>query len=251
MSEPGDRAAVAALAALGFVLTIVATRHGPGASPDSVSYLAAARTISRHGTVLDVDGSPLVLWPPGFPAVLGAFERVGFSGATAARLANGAMLATTVVLSFILLRRHVRSRWTVIFGVAAVAVSPTLLSTTGMVWSEPTFDVLVLASVLLLEDACRTRRPAQTALAGLAVSCATLVRFLGFALVVPGVFVIVLAHAAGTHDRARSLGRGLLAASWFSVAALGPGLWALRNVLVGDVAVRQRNGGAADRKSVV
>jgi hypothetical protein len=38
------------LAALAFVGTLIATRHGPGLSPDAVTYISAARNLAAgHG----------------------------------------------------------------------------------------------------------------------------------------------------------------------------------------------------------
>ena len=54
-----DWLVVGGLSAIAFVITIVATRHGPGVSPDSVSYLTAARTAADGRGFLDFDGSLL------------------------------------------------------------------------------------------------------------------------------------------------------------------------------------------------
>ena len=244
--------AVATLAVVSFVLTLVATRHGPGVSPDSVSYLSSARSLARQGTVLDFDGSPLTYWPPGFPALLAAFEFIGVKGTDASRMLNSAMLAATVVLCYVLLRRHVRSPWTTMFGVAAVAVSPALLRTSDMVWSEPTFTMLVVATVLLLENACRTRRALPIALAGLVVSCAVLVRYLGFALTAGGIVALFLASVDREEDRWQAARRGAAAAAWFTVCAfMGPMLWAARNLSQGEPAFGRRTGAAVGGATVV
>src|SRR5580698_7378875 len=51
-------------AAVGFAIIFIYTRHsGIGVSPDSVTYLSVARNIHGHGTVVDFDNRPLVIFP--------------------------------------------------------------------------------------------------------------------------------------------------------------------------------------------
>ena len=74
----------AALAVIGFALAIVATRHGPRLSPDSITYLSVADHL-RHGRGLtDFTGEPFTVFPPVYPVVLSVFG----SSLTWARLVN-------------------------------------------------------------------------------------------------------------------------------------------------------------------
>src|SRR5437868_10501975 len=58
----GGWAPVAGAAALAIALTLRATAHyGPGAEPDTVTYLAAARHLRAGHGFADMDGSPLTL----------------------------------------------------------------------------------------------------------------------------------------------------------------------------------------------
>ena len=236
-----DWLVVGGLSAIAFVITIVATRHGPGVSPDSVSYLTAARTAADGRGFLDFDGSLLSYWPPGFPAILALLDLVGVHGVDAARFLNAALMASAVVLAFLLLRRHVRSPATVLFGTALVAFSPAILRTADMVWAEPLFTVLVLGFVLLLEDACRTGRYPPLAAAGIVASAAILVKYLGFALVPAGVIAVVVAvmgrvpDHTDQADQGNRVQRAAVQGIWFAGWALvGPALWGVRNLNEGE-----------------
>ena len=234
---------VAALAAAAFVLTLVATRHGPGVSPDSVSYLAAARNAAHGHGFTDFDGSPLSYWPPGLPAVLAVFDVIGVRGVDAARVVNAFMMAGAVVLSYLLLRRHVQSGWIVLFGTALVACSPAILRTTDMVWAEPLFTVLVLAFVLLLEDACRSGRYFVLAAAGVVASAAILVKYLGFALVAAGVLALAVAFLRDDTQRDDRVRRAVAKVGWFAFWGLvGPAAWGIRNLNEGEPLFGRRTG---------
>jgi hypothetical protein len=51
-------------------------RHGSGLTPDSASYIAAARNLARGRGATLYDGRPMTLWPPLFPAVMAAMSFV-------------------------------------------------------------------------------------------------------------------------------------------------------------------------------
>src|SRR6476646_8102515 len=82
-------APVAGAAVVAVALTLVATAHwGPGAEPDSVTYLAAARHLRAGHGFADIDGTPLTLFPPVFPAAVAALEWLGLGALPAARFLN-------------------------------------------------------------------------------------------------------------------------------------------------------------------
>jgi hypothetical protein len=97
---------VAGAAVLAVALTLrVTARFGPGAEPDTVTYLAgAAHLRSGHG-FSDIGGDPLTLFPPLFPAAVAALEFLGLAPLSAARFLNAAMFGLLVVLAAVWTRR--------------------------------------------------------------------------------------------------------------------------------------------------
>jgi 4-amino-4-deoxy-L-arabinose transferase-like glycosyltransferase len=105
-----------------------------------------------------------------------------------------------------------------------------------MVWTEPLFMLLVLASALLLAE--HLQRPRWWALiaAGLAVSLAVLTRWAGFAFVAAGALVIVVRLRKSWLERCEhALAFGLVSI----IPAVG---WMLRNKLVGGTATNRALG---------
>lgn len=134
------------------VATWIATRHGPGMSPDSVTYLSAARNLAAGHGYTDFTGQALTTFPPGYPALVAVLHVLGFSIATAARVVNAVSFGAVVLLAGTLIRRHTSSRAVALGATALVAVSPALINIASNAWSEPLFCALVLAFVLALED---------------------------------------------------------------------------------------------------
>jgi Dolichyl-phosphate-mannose-protein mannosyltransferase len=229
----GQRASfaiVGTLAATAAAATLVATRHGPALSPDSVTYLSAAHNLSAGHGYLDFTGAPNTTFPPGFPALLAAGHGFGLSFATSARLLNAIAFACIVVLTWILVQRHTTSRLALVGATTLVAVSPVVLNVTAAAWSEPLFCVLLLAFIVMLEDivANVAHRDAITAGVGVIAGIAMLVRYVGLALLITGIVVCVVA------GRGVAVRRRAIRVALFVTAALPlPVLWVARNATSG------------------
>lgn len=231
-----------ALAAGAMALAVVATGHGPGLSPDSASYLSTARNLAARGDLLAFNGVELTFFPPGLSTVLAGFVRGGIDAVDAARWVNVLALGAIVVLSHLLLRRHVRSTLVLGLSTGLVAASPVLLAHASMALSEPLFIVATLVALLLLEDVLEsgaTRLPILFPSAVLAW-IAFMLRYAGLALVVTG-FLVVLAARVRTGAK----GRAAAAACAYAAAAVSvPALWMARNLLEGTDPLGNRAGGS-------
>lgn len=230
IGRESDLAWVVVLAVIAGVATWVATRHGPGLSPDSVTYLSAARNLAAGHGYIDLTGQANTTFAPGYPAVLAAGQVIGLSLTTAARLVNVISFAAIVVLSWMLLRRHVSSPRLVLAATAAVALSPAVLNVAHQAWSESLFCAVLLVFVLVLEDVVAAHPPSLRliATAGLIAGVAFLVRYAASALIITGVLVLLTARRP-TRWPTRWLQVGVFALA----AAPLPALWVLRNATSG------------------
>lgn len=231
-----------ALAAGAIALAVVATGRGPGLSPDSASYLSTAHNLAERGDLVAFNGVELTFFPPGLSTVLGGFVRGGIDAVDAARWINVLAFGAIVVLSHLLLRRHVRSTLVLGLSTALVAASPVLLASSSMALSEPLFIVATVVALLLLEDVLEsgaTRLPVLFASAVLAW-IAFMLRYAGLALVVTGVVVVLAARI-----RSGTKGRAVAAAcTYAAAAAFVPVLWMARNLLEDTDPLGNRAGGS-------
>jgi 4-amino-4-deoxy-L-arabinose transferase-like glycosyltransferase len=221
-----DPVVVSLLATLAALATVVATRHGPGLSPDSVTYLSLARNLANGRGFVDFTGRADTTFAPGFPLLIAAGLRLGLSASGAVRLLNAASFAAIVVLAWRLLRRHTASKSAALVGTALIACSPALLGVSDEAWSEPLFCAICLGFLLLLEDAAGKDDTGHLALAaGFVAGIAFCVRYAGASLVLVGAVVLLLAARDTKTLRARAhrTAQFLLAASLLPVA------WVVRN----------------------
>jgi hypothetical protein len=187
VSLPSLRLALAAaLGAVAFGLTLAATRpNGPGLDPDSVSYVNAARSLVRFGSLRvpqdDWESpdstTPLVHFPPGFSAAIAIPHALGVPPITSARLVEAAAALMTVALTTWL----ATSAAGIAAGLAAaitVMVTPAIASVHESVLSEPLFLALLLGVLAVMVLA-----PKRPLLAGLTAALASLVRYAGIAAI--------------------------------------------------------------------
>ena len=230
---------LAVLMGLPAVAVAVASRHGLGLSPDSVFYVSAARSFASAGQLTDLSGTPLTLFPPGLPILLGVAQWVGIDATVAARLLNIACAALTVLLSYLLAREVLRSRRWALAVAALIAVAASTVQIYSMLWTEPAYVVLALTALLVLTRAVKAQRMTgrDVLLVAGAVCAATTLRFTGATL------LPVVAVGALLAERQRGWRRAsLVAAAATGSAALGLLAVAGRNVALGAPALGERFG---------
>jgi hypothetical protein len=240
-------ASLALLAAYAFVVVLLAGRQGLGLSPDSISYLAGAHSFADSGRMLSYTGEPFTLFPPGLPALLSVFVRIGVDPVTVALLLNAACGALLVLGIHWLARITLGSPLQALGVAAVVAVSPALVQNMSMLWTEPGFSVLVVALLIVLAGSARDQRGLSwrsMLLSAAIVWGATSFRYVGALLVA---VVVVGAWLAGParHPADATVGRSTTArAGWAllagALAAIGPAVLVLRNLLLGDGALGER-----------
>lgn len=191
-------------------MVFLATRRGPGITPDSVVYVSAARNFAQRGEMVDYLGLPLTLWPPGLPFILSAFERVGIGSEMAAVLINVVSASLTVLLTYGLAEAVLASPALALVTASVVSTSASTVRVYSMLWTEPLFAVLTLGTLLLLTRAVRTGRLSSVQLVVVAVliSGATLTRIAGLWLVPIAALGALLSDRRGGF---RSLGWGATA----------------------------------------
>lgn len=180
-------------AAFAAVALFVVTPWGLGLTPDSMSYMRAARAIAEHGDF----GALPTHWPPLYPLLLAAGSMVFGDAGVGARALQGIFLALNILLLAMLNWRLFdgasrAALVTVLAFVVLLALQPNIWMVHLLLWSEPAFLVLCLANLLLMERALRDPAPWRwLAVASLVVGLSVLVRYAGLFLIATNVLAIL------------------------------------------------------------
>jgi hypothetical protein len=214
-----------AIALAGAAMILLRTRTGPRISPDSVSYIAAARSLLAGKGLLTYNGDPYVDWPPLFPAAIAAVSALGVDAEQAARWIDALAFGAVAGASGWWVRRHSGLL------AAGVAASAVLLRAGAMsfvavfAWSEPLFLLFALLAVFALARYHRRGEPHVLSIAAALAACAVMTRYVGVALVATGVLVVV-ARPADVRSKLSDL------LIFISISCAPYAAWVLRNARI-------------------
>ena len=169
-------------AVAGYGVLAITEPPGPGLDPDTMSYLGAAESLVRHGTLRipaaswsDADSTTsLGHFPPGFPIAIAVPVALGAPPAQAARGIEAASAFVTVALAVWLVGAAAGPGAGLLAG-AALLVTPSFAFDHWQVVSEPLCLALLMATLALMVF---SQRPWTY---GLAAAAAGMVRFAGAA----------------------------------------------------------------------
>ncbi len=243
-----------ALSIAGGLLVWLATSHfGPGLSTDGARYLSTAENIARGQGVIDYLGLPLINWPPLYPFILAAFNRItGIDVFLIGQILNILAFGAVVWLGGIFFERSLPKNYT--FAVIAsliLVTSVPLIEVSANIASDPLFMVCVLLFLLAAQDyfaaqyaAVRTQSWRSWWRMALIAIVACFLRYAGLALVISGTLIVLLAgpslrggrrptkQSPGLRGRllrfARNDKQSIFEAAAFGLLAAAPiGAWAI------------------------
>ena len=217
---------LAALSVLGVALVLAREiTYGVALSPDSITYIAAARNLLAGQGYSSIWGDPLTWWPPLYPLLLvaasmGFWDPFGVAGPV-----NAAIFGLTIFIVGRYLRQRLTSRFLAVWACLAVALSIPLSETASWAHSDSLFILLTTSALVWIDKYLAEGR--LSFLVWTAVFCALAwqTRYIGAA--VPLLVGLLLLFQPNTPlmERARRI------AVFSLIAALPAVLWMVRNYL--------------------
>jgi Gpi18-like mannosyltransferase len=178
-----------------FLLSLIAginiihiTSGLPGVTPDSVSYLSAAKNFFEGKGLLSYSGGafhPFAHFPPLYPLVLSLAGFFALDPLKWGLYVNLFALIASALIAALMLRRLGADRRTVAYTAVLILFAPPMLFVHTMIWSEALFILFVVLSLFLLAEE-------RICLSCLFAALALLTRYLGIALVFSNIIVILL-----------------------------------------------------------
>lgn len=216
LMRPRSAVIVCAIAvAIGLALSLGAWINVSPFTPDSRDYTQGARSLAHTGTYAEPNGEPLLVFPPGYSALIAATVPLGFSEETGGRVVSLALSTLSIVLVFVLLRGCFGSSLLGAGGAVLFSLLPERVFQSTMIWSDPAFLFFVLLSLVLAARWLREEALPWAGALGIAAGIGYLVRPEG-ALI----FAVVLAIALiGTRLRRRIAAGALVAIIGFGLCA--------------------------------
>ncbi|ARU56018.1 hypothetical protein OLMES_1944 [Oleiphilus messinensis] len=228
------------LSVLACILVLKLTPFGIAISPDSVSYLDAARNIHLgHGIVSTgflIGGQtfePFTVWPPLYPILLAVFPGIENNPSFAAVQAMMLTLALSGIFMFLLLRARI-GRVLAALAVITFYVSSANLIISTYAWSESLFVCLLLGAIYFGSQAVRlAEQPSRLKLLGVLLLLAMFLaglfytRYIGivFGFLIPLTWLL-------SANRKNTFHIYLVSGIFYSALVVA---WLIRNHLLGDI----------------
>ena len=225
----------------GFALIFfITSKTGPGLSPDSVAYIAAARNILNGNglaVLFNTDGTiPLNLWqptylnetihifkwPPFYPSILSLTGIFGLDIIEGARWLSSVLFGLNIFLIGFIIIKTTKSVFLPLFASLLFLFSKEIIYIHHMAWSEPLFILLAFLGLLLIINFFDTKKLLLLFLSALCSGLAFLTRYSGAVLVITAVIALLFLNREKISNR-------ILHASLFAaLSCLPTGIWFLR-----------------------
>jgi hypothetical protein len=216
---------LASIAASTALYAFLISRWGFGTSPDSIVYVAAARSLAAgRGFSLPTpagDPSPIVQFPPLFSMLLSMFGIAGIDPLDGASILNTLLFALNIYLAGLLAYRVTQTPQAGFIAAALTLTAPAILTSHTMVWSEALFLFLVLATAFAAASYLEEPSYRFLLLMLPAALLAPLARYAGVTVILAAIFAIARRNArhAAVFAFAASLGIGAWLGRNYSLAA--------------------------------
>ncbi|HEY4966647.1 MAG TPA: glycosyltransferase family 39 protein, partial [Puia sp.] len=182
---------VAALA--GFILVQILSKHsGIGVSPDSVTYLSAARHLAAGKGFISFDNFPVVDFPFAYPFFLTIISWITRQDPLQfAPILNGILFGLLLYGSGSIMNGFQKpSGWYKRILLACILMSPALQEVYSLLWSETIFLILILLFIVSLHNYLGKRTTGWLLICAGVAALACLTRYAGVFLLPAGLFLI-------------------------------------------------------------
>ncbi|MBW8011279.1 MAG: hypothetical protein FVQ83_08570 [Chloroflexi bacterium] len=219
----------ALFALVGFAFMMLSTQnYGAGLSPDSVEYIAVARNINSGAGLVFHDGTPLIVRPPLYPALLALTSNIfEMDPVTIANILNAFIFSLIVFFGGQLVFKYLSSFTALgLIGMLIILVSTPLFKVSTMAWSEPLFILFVLISILFADSYFEKKGIPSLIGFSLFVGLSCLVRYMGVSLIIWGALIILVLNVDTLKNKITHLSLFTL------ISGLPLGAWLIRNYAI-------------------
>jgi hypothetical protein len=225
MGHPQRNIAIIATGTSAIAVWILTSR-GVGITPDSVTYLSAAASLSEACSLLEADGAPLSTFPPLYPVVLAGLHLAGIPFPVGVPVLNGLLLGVLVWATGIVVHRVTDQTSYALCAMTLVAVGAPIQLVLSYAWSEPLYLALTMSFAVIAPRAMQDRKERQLIFAGGLAGAAALTRYIGASVIITGLFLILAAKDGRSYNQRCRRGARFLVIS--GLPGVAPVSWTLR-----------------------
>jgi len=216
------------------ILTLAfATKWGAGISPDSATYIGAARSLleGKGLTILfgSAEAKPMTHYPPLYPLLLSAIGTLGPDPRIGARWLNALLFGANILLAGLIINRYTLGSILVsLLGSFLILSSFDMLAIHAWAWAEPLFIFFGFSGLYLLARYLENPKRLFLLASSAAIAFAFLTRYPGIAFVATGIIGLFFLSKKTSRDRIRDI------FIFLAITSLPMALWMARNMHVAE-----------------
>ena len=172
---------------------------------DSSLYISVARNLLEGAGFIDLYEHNLVTAAPLFTVVVALVSSVGIDAITAAAYANAVIFGLITVATTTWLRRHIESRFLILWAGCAVILSVLLARSSAAVLTDPLFILLVILSLAALDRFLDHHKWSALVLAAIWTALALLTRYIGVTVFITGWLILLTQSDSPIRQKAKHL----------------------------------------------
>jgi len=181
------------LSIVGFIAILLSTaKYGVVISHDSVSYIAAAKSLVSGNGFICYNGSPYVNWPPLFPISLAVFSIFGAEPLDISRWLNAFIFAALILASGKLFKQFIKNETIALLAAASILISIPLFQIYRTALSESLFILLAVFFVCVISNYLANAKTSNLLLVSSIAALCCLQRYIGITIVITGVILIFI-----------------------------------------------------------
>ena len=170
------------------------SNYGPNITEDSVTYISVAKNLVAGDGFLGQNQGELILYPPGFPLLLGVLASLGADPIEAGRFVNIIGFGIVLCLTYRWLNYYIGNTFLVIIAAIVIASSYPLNTVFSYLLSDSIFIISVVASLISMSRFLKSPDPSWSTLAWSAsfTALAATTRYIGVTVILTGIIVIFM-----------------------------------------------------------
>ncbi len=217
------------------IIILLTSRYGIGLSPDSVSYISAARNVSGGTGFINYDGYYFVLQAPLYPLLLAAVDKIFLiDPLLSAGYLNALFMGLTVYISALFLRKRLDSFLLAAIGTLTIIISFSFLKLFLIALSEPLFILLVMLFLFCFDYYEEKGDLFSLIIISAVSSLLCLTRYAGVIIIPAGVLCICMYGKRTLKVKIRH------SAIYSAITFIPSGLWIIRNIILTETFTGQR-----------
>lgn len=204
------------------------SNYGPNITGDTLTYISVAENLAAGNGFLTYNQFRFQAWPPFFPIILALFEPLGIDLVDAGRFIGIIGFGLILGIFYGWLSRYLKNPILIAAATAAIVLSYPLNLVSSYLLTETIFIIFSLLALIKLSSFLQSSNPSRSDLKWAAsfTALATTTRYLGVALILTGIFTVMIRSGFSTmREKFRYI------ALYTAISSIPLGIWFYRNFL--------------------